>query len=143
MTCHAQQTPFLFFLHIYNFTYLLSNISSIFTIIKLFQTVEQWYRCIFLNIHFCSIHLFYPLKGNYLTKSKTHWMPQRKHVGKSWRKKQIYRQNFQTSLKWIYSVTQINSTFLLSLPRQEKQNKMNKTIPTNCTFKNALIFISN
>lgn len=41
MKCHAQRTPFLlfFFLHIYNFTYLLSNISSIFTIIKLCQTV--------------------------------------------------------------------------------------------------------
>lgn len=117
MKCHAQQTPFLFFfLHIYNFTYLLINISSIFTIIKLFQTVEQWYHWISLNIHFCSIHLFYPSKGNYLTKSKTQWMPQRKHIGKSWRKNRFIDKIFTQALNESISVTQINSTLLFPKP---------------------------
>lgn len=43
----------------------------------------------------CSIHLFCPLKGNYLP---NHSECQRKHIGESWREKRL-RQNLHTSLK--------------------------------------------
>lgn len=66
------QTPSLpesYFLHIYNFTYLLINISSIFTIIKLFHTGRVWEHQIHFNVDF--VESVYPLKGSICPKPIT------------------------------------------------------------------------
>lgn len=64
MPCMADTIPP--FLHIYNFTYLLINISSIFTITKLFQTGSIGTLSSF-NIDFVAFVL--PFKKQYLPKT--------------------------------------------------------------------------